>query len=211
MKGWLGIGAVLVFLGVLVFGLSGGLMGEVHPWGALALHYGARNGVAAIVLGARLYDTLLEVLVFALAMVGVRYTLRPLGRWPGPLIPERGVVREMADLLLPVVMVFAVYLAASGHLGPGGGFPAGAIAGTGLLLLALAKGVDRLSRELHEGTLEALKYGAIALLFSLGVGGHLADASGGRLLVLYNLLIGLEVTVGTWVVLHYFAAHRGEL
>ena len=94
MKGWLGIGAVLVFLGVLVFGLSGGLMGEVHPWGALALHYGARNGVAAIVLGARLYDTLLEVLVFALAMVGVRYTLRPLGRWPGPLIPERGVVRE---------------------------------------------------------------------------------------------------------------------
>ena len=77
--------------------------------------------------------------------------------------------------------------------------------------MALAKGVERLSRELHEGTLEALKYGAIALLFSLGVGGHLADASGGRLLVLYNLLIGLEVTVGTWVVLHYFAAHRGEL
>jgi len=211
VKGWLGIGAVLVFLGLLAFGLSGGLLGEVRPWEALALHYGARNGVAAIVLGARLYDTLLEVLVFALAMVGVRYTLRPLGRWPEPVIPERGVVREVADLLLPVVLVFAVYLAASGHLGPGGGFPAGAIAGTGLLLLALAKGVEQLSRELHEGTLETLKYGAIALLFTLGVVGHLMDTSGARLLVLYNLLIGLEVTVGAWVVLHYFAVHRGEL
>ncbi len=212
MRRWLAIAALLAIAAPLVYGLIAlPPRGEPPPWRGLAAAYGAGNGVAAVVLGARLYDTLLEVLVFALAMVGVRYTLRPLGRWREPVIPERGVVREMADILLPVVVVFSVYLAASGHLGPGGGFPAGAIAGSGLLLLAMAKGVERLSRELHEGTLELLKYGAIAALFAIGMTGFALDWRGSGLLVLFNLLIGIEVTIGTWVVLHYFAAHRGEI
>jgi multicomponent Na+:H+ antiporter subunit B len=212
VKRTLAFGALLLLTAVLVPGfLSLGTLAEVRPWKGLAVVYGAKNGVAAVVLGARLYDTLLEVLVFALAMVGVRYTLQPLGRWREPVIPERGVVREMADILLPMVIVFSVYLAASGHLGPGGGFPAGAIAGSGLLLLAMAKGIERLSRELHEGKLEFLEYGAIAALLVLGAAGFLWGLRGSGLLVLFNLLIGIEVTIGTWVVLHYFAAHRGEI
>ncbi|NOX45086.1 MAG: hypothetical protein GXO72_05090 [Caldiserica bacterium] len=212
MKRWSTLVALSAIAAPLVYGLIAiPPRGAAPPWRDLAAAYGAGNGVAAVVLGARLYDTLLEVLVFALAMVGVRYTLHPLGRWREPAIPERGVVREMADVLLPVVVVFSVYLAASGHLGPGGGFPAGAIAGSGLLLLAMAKGVERLSRELHEGTLELLKYGAIAVLLVLGMTGIPLGPRGSGFLVLYNLLIGIEVTIGTWVVLHHFAAHRGEI
>jgi len=212
MKRWLTLAVLVAIAGVLARGLSAlPPRDDAPPWRGLAMAYGAGNGVAAVVLGARLYDTLLEVLVFALAMVGVRYTLKPLGRHREPVVPERGVVREMADILLPVVVVFSLYLAASGHLGPGGGFPAGAIAGSGLLLLAMAKGVERLSRELHEGTLELLKYGAIAAFLVLGIAGFILDLRGSGFLVLFNLLIGVEVTIGTWVVLHYFAAHRGEI
>ncbi len=206
------VGVLALLVGILLVGAFGLFpLGDSPDWEKLARAYGAENGVAAVVLGTRLYDTLLEVMVFALAMVGVRYTLTPLSRWKEPVVPERGVVREMADLLLPVVIVFSLYLAASGHLGPGGGFPAGAIAGSGLLLLAMAKGIERLSRELHEGTLELLEYGAIGGLFVLGVASGLFGVRGSGLLVLFNLLIGIEVTVGTWVVLHYFGSHRGEI
>ncbi|MGY4707179.1 MnhB domain-containing protein [Candidatus Bipolaricaulota sp. J31] len=213
MKRALGVMALVALTGLLLFGLfpSFPLREVEEGWKELARAYGAENGVAAVVLGARLYDTLLEVLVFALAMVGVRYTLKPLERWREPVIPERGVLREMADILLPVVVVFSLYLAASGHLGPGGGFPAGAIAGSGLLLLAMAKGVERLSHELHEGTLELAKYGAIAGLLSVGIAGFILDLRGGGLLILFNILIVIEVTIGTWVVLHHFASHRGEI
>lgn len=212
MRKGFGVTLLAILLGVLLYGgVNLFPLGEAPTWKGLASTYGARNGVAAIVLGARLYDTLLEVLVFALAMVGVRYTLKPLGRWREPVIPERGVIREMADILLPVIIVFSVYLAASGHLGPGGGFPAGAIAGSGLLLLAMAKGIDRLSHELHEGSLELMEYGAIAALWGLGLVGLALGLRGSAFLVLYNILIGVEVTIGTWVVLHYFASHRGEI
>lgn len=212
MKRGFAAALLAAFLGFLLFGLADLFpLSGVRPWAETARAHGAANGVAAIVLGSRLYDTLLEALVFALAMVGVRYTLRPLGRWPRPAVPERGVVREVADILLPVVIVFAAYLAASGHLGPGGGFPAGAIAGSGLLLLAMAKGIERLSRELHEGALELAEYGAIAALIAVGILGLPLGLRGSGLLVLFNFLIGVEVTVGTWVVLHYFGSHRGEI
>ena len=77
--------------------------------------------------------------------------------------------------------------------------------------MAMAKGVERVSRELHEGTLELLEYGAIAALLGFGIAGFILDLRGSGLLVLFNLLIGIEVTIGTWVVLHYFSAHRGEI
>ena len=206
------ISSLGALLAILLWGTLGLFpLGEVRPWREVARAYGAVNGVAAVVLGARLYDTLLEVLVFALAMVGVRYTLRPLGRWREPVVPERGVVREVADILLPLIAVFSVYLAASGHLGPGGGFPAGAIAGSGLLLLALAKGVERLSREIHEASLERAEYGSIAALFVLALWSFALGFRGPVFLAALNLLIGLEVAVGAWVVLHFFASHRGEI
>lgn len=212
MKKVLGIAALLPLLGILILGtLDLFPLGPVRPWRGLAALYGTGNAVAAVVMGSRLYDTLLEVLVFALAMAGVRSTFKPLGKWRDTVVPERGIVREVADILFPLILVFSVYLAASGHLGPGGGFPAGAIAGSGLLLLAMAKGLERLGRELHEESLEILEYGTTFLLFVLGLLSFFIGPCRGLGLVLFNLLIGIEVTVGTWVVLHYFGSHRGEI
>ena len=168
--------------------------------------------MAAVVLGARLWDTLIEVLVFAMAMVGVRIALRPLGKaQEPPPVPESHLLSQAADLMIAPIAVFALYLAASGHLGPGGGFPAGAILGSGLLLLALAQGTERLARNIHERGLERLEYGVVALLIFGGMGVALAGSPGSPWFIAANLLIGLEVAIGAWVVLHRFVAHRGEL
>lgn len=205
--------SLLGLMGLLALGVSGVFPRPPLPDPApVAAAWGAENVVAAIVLGVRLWDTLFEILVYAMTIVGVKLGLRLL-RWEGavPAVAETPLLRRSADLLLGPVVVFALYVAVSGHLGPGGGFPAGAILGTALLLLALAKGVERLSAEIHEPTLEWAEYGAI--LAVLGAAGALLvlGRRGSGYLIAANLLITLEVAIGAWVVLHRFASSRGEV
>jgi len=209
--------AALTVLGLLVLlglGASGLFPRPELPLPEhVAAAWGARNLVATIVLGARLWDTLFEILIYAMAIVGVKLGLRPV-RWEGagPPVAETPLLRRAADLLLGPVIVFALYVATSGHLGPGGGFPAGALLGTGLLLLlALAKGVERLSAEVHEPTLEWVKYGAIVAILALTGVVLVLGKKGSPYLIAANLLITVEVAIGAWVILHRFAKSRGEL
>ncbi len=211
---WAAAVAVLAVMGLLALATLGLFpRGPIPEWEGPTLAYGARNAVAAIVLGSRLWDTLMEVLVYAMAMLGVRMGMRTLPELASsrPQVAETPLLLKAADILIGVVLVFSLYLAASGHLGPGGGFPAGAILGSGLLLLALAKGADRLAEELYEPTLEGLEYGAVAVLVALGAATLLLGVRGQIPLVAANLFIGLEVAIGAWVVLHRFVSHRGEI
>ncbi|MBC7317837.1 hypothetical protein H5T57_01085 [Candidatus Bipolaricaulota bacterium] len=209
---------------LLVCGLAGllGLLGAglVGIWprpefpdpDPVAKAWGVANAVAAVVLGVRLWDTIFEVLVYVVAMVGVRFFLLGM-RWQGELPPvaETPLLRRSADLLLGPILVFALYLAASGHLGPGGGFPAGAILGSALLLLALAKGVERLSAELYEPRLERLEYVAVVFLLFLGAVVLVLGVRTAAAFVVANLLVAVEVAIGAWAVLHRFASARGEV
>lgn len=177
----------------------------------IAIAWDVENVVAAIVLGVRLWDTLFEVLVYALAMVGVRFFLGAL-RWRREApVAETPLLRRSADLLFGPTTVFSLYVAASGHIGPGGGFPAGVILGSGLLLLALAKGVERLSAELYEPKLEGLEYVAVFAALILGAVVLILGVRSAAAFVAANLVIALEVAIGAWVVLHRFALARGEV
>ncbi len=205
--------SLLVLMGLLALGVSGVFpRPALPPMDEVAAEWGAKNVVAAIVLGVRLWDTLFEILVYAMTMVGVKLGLRLL-RWEHaiPPIRETPLLRRSADLLLGPIVVFALYVAVSGHLGPGGGFPAGAILGTALLLLALAKGVERLSAEIHEPSLEWAEYGAIVAILAVAGGLLLVGRRGSGYLIAANVLIALEVGIGAWVVLHRFASSRGEV
>ena len=180
---------------------------------AVAGHYGIRNAVAAVVLGSRLWDTLMEILVFVVAMVGVRFGLAPLPRAEvGSSLADTHLLKEMFLLLFFPIAILAIYLAASGHLGPGGGFAAGAILGSGLLLLGLAIGVERVAgRLLRETYLERLEHSVVAVVLASGLAMALSGISTAWWFVAANLIIALEVAIGAWVVLHRFSAHRGEL
>ena len=52
------------------------------------------------------------------------------------------VLKVAAKLILPFILLFALYVQFHGDFGPGGGFQAGVIFGAGIILYALVFGVD---------------------------------------------------------------------
>ncbi len=227
--------ALLVLALVLVLGACALFLLTFFPkadWDSPYLVRGAEetkaaNLVSGVYLNYRLYDTLFEVLIFAVAVIGVRYYL--VGREEGesaPSIPESQVVRTSADLLFSPLLLIGVYLVLFGHLSPGGGFAGGVVGGSGLLLCAIGLGGEVIARRFHEQALERAEWvilGVFLLLllipsfFGIAPGTDLlpkgeigAMASGGTIPI-YNVLIGIKVFIGTWVIIYYFTRHRGEV
>lgn len=196
-------------------------------WIGVARQTGAVNVVSAIYLDARLFDTLLEVLVFAVAVLGVRFYLTARGR-PEPVesIPESNIVRVAADILLPLILLVGIYVTVHGHISPGGGFSGGVIGGSGLLLAAIALGTGTVAARLGHRLLDRLEWGALlgillvaavpillardplSNLLPAGTPGRIG--SGGSIL-LYNTLIGVKVFIGSWVIVRHFVDHRGDI
>ncbi|MBX6323076.1 MAG: cation:proton antiporter, partial [Rhodospirillaceae bacterium] len=59
------------------------------------------------------------------------------------------VLRIVAKLLTPLILLFALYVQFHGDLGPGGGFQAGVIFAVGFILYGLIFGVDEARRFLR--------------------------------------------------------------
>ncbi|MCI2425338.1 hypothetical protein LM597_02710 [Candidatus Acetothermia bacterium] len=224
----------LVFLLVVLFSFS--FIGKRPGAGEEFIRQGvedtgAVNIVAAIYLNYRLFDTIFEILVFALAVIGVRFHLHAVkGKRPAlketPFLSESNVVRVAGDLLAPVVALISLFLIVTGHLTPGGGFSGGALLGTGILLLAVARGGEQVGRSLNDNVVDRLEQiffvGIIALsllppLFGrpllanflpLGEPGHLLSSGW---IPLYNLLIGGKVFIGIWAMIYCFIRHRGDV
>lgn len=52
------------------------------------------------------------------------------------------ILRVAAKILIPFIVLFGLYVQFHGDFGPGGGFQAGCIVGTGFILYALVLGVE---------------------------------------------------------------------
>ncbi|MBA1445237.1 MAG: sodium:proton antiporter [Chromatiales bacterium] len=95
---------------------------------------GARNPVTAVLLNFRGYDTLLEMGVLLLALLGV---------WSLSSAPEQSeaspgpVLDMLSRLLVPLLILVAGYLLWVGARAPGGAFQAGAVLGAAGVLLLL--------------------------------------------------------------------------
>ena len=59
-------------------------------------------------------------------------------------VREKIVLRVVAKVLIPFILLFALYVQFHGDFGPGGGFQAGAIFGAGFILYAMIFGADPL-------------------------------------------------------------------
>jgi multisubunit Na+/H+ antiporter MnhB subunit len=96
---------------------------------------GVSNPVTAVLLNFRGYDTLLELIVLLLALLGVR----SLGGTAIGLEPAPGPVLDtLTRLLVPVLILVAAYLLWVGAHAPGGAFQAGSVLGAAGVLLLLA-------------------------------------------------------------------------
>ncbi len=78
------------------------------------------------------------------------------------------VLRVVAKMLIPPILLFALYVQFHGDFGPGGGFQAGVIFAAAFILYALVFGLETARRVVPEGLLRAVM--AVGLLIYAGVG-----------------------------------------
>jgi multicomponent Na+:H+ antiporter subunit B len=78
------------------------------------------------------------------------------------------VLRVVAKALIPVILVFALYVQFHGDYGPGGGFQAGVIFSAGFILYGLVFGLDALHRVVPVRAL--LNFAALGVLLYAGTG-----------------------------------------
>jgi energy-converting hydrogenase B subunit I len=143
------------------------------------------------------------------------------------------VVRTITRILLPISLVFGGYVVMHGHLTPGGGFQGGAVAASGLALVVVAFGAERLAGK--KGLFSALEsFGGVAFaalgFLSLGVtffanvlagsgklfghpvpyGPNPGDLNTAGTLPLMNWAVGFKVLAGLSAVVLLFALFGGE-
>ena len=63
------------------------------------------------------------------------------------------IVRTVAALIFPFILIFSFYVIMHGHLTPGGGFQGGAIGASAIVMLIVAYGAMRTEKQVSEGTL----------------------------------------------------------
>ncbi len=119
---------------------------------------GGSNVVNVILVDFRGYDTYGEITVLGIAAIGVLALMegmtarRPLAdaagrRWT--FVDPPLMLRVAASVVLPVALVFSVYIFMRGHNLPGGGFIAGLITSVALVLQFMALGQARAEALLH--------------------------------------------------------------
>ena len=97
---------------------------------------------------------------------------------------EQSILRIVAKLLIPYILLFALYVQFHGDYGPGGGFQAGVIFAAGVILYGLVFGLNAARRVAPPLTMETLA--ALGVLIYAGTG-VVAMLNGGTFLD-YNAL-----------------------
>lgn len=121
---------------------------------------GAVNIVAGMILDYRAFDTLGESHVLFTATITVLILLRlnKTEKDEAELSDRRfepkndAILQLVATFLVPIIIIFGIYIILNGHLGPGGGFSGGAVIGAGLVLYLNAFGFKKTERFFTEKT-----------------------------------------------------------
>ena len=127
------------------------------------------------------------------------------------------VLRVVAKLLIPVILLFALYVQFHGDYSPGGGFQAGVIFAAGIILYALIAGLDDTMEAIPPGVLKILSASGVLLFAGVGVdtlllGGEFLDydllaakPTAGQHLGIFLVELGVGITVASTMLLLYYA------
>lgn len=127
---------------------------------------GAINFVAGMILDYRAFDTFGESNVLFAATICVMIMLRTDRKkkdegTPSEEIDDRHyepkndlILQRCSMVLIPVIMVFGIYIMLNGHLSPGGGFSGGAILGAGLILFLNAYGFKKTEKFMNASSVK---------------------------------------------------------
>ncbi len=186
----LGIGVSVLLGAALVYGtLDMPRIGDpeapvqTHP---IAKHYieisptetHIPNMVTPLLASYRGFDTFGETAVVFTAGIGVLALIGRRRRRDGtPVESSEGtdamgdkhrVLRVVGKQIIPAILLYACYIQAHGDFGPGGGFQAGVVFASGLMLYMLLVGIDEAEKVIKPKALERLI--ALGLLIYGGTG-----------------------------------------
>lgn len=181
---------------------------------------GAVNIVCGMILNYRAFDTFGETCVLFVASCCVLFLLRvDKGDDPHSAAVEEVndrhyepkndiILQKVSNFLVPMIIMFGIYVVLNGHLSPGGGFSGGAIIASGAILYLTAYGFQKTQRFLNEEVVDILKAGALIIycfsmtyflytganqiqsIFGPGTPGNILSAG---LIVFLNIFVGTEV------------------
>ena len=236
--------AIAVFMGVLlVFGTLdmpwyGDPSAPVHQH--IAPRYlnqsgteiGIPNVVTSVLASYRGYDTLGEVVVIFTAGISVFILLandhqdkreRPASKGYRELV-ENSIFKVILIRIIPLVLLFALYVQFHGDYGPGGGFQAGVIFGAGLITFGLLTNSEKMQRVISEKSVlrgmatGVLIYGltGVAALFAggefLNYSVLAASPTAGQHIGILLIELGVGLTVACTMIALFisFSRSRGD-
>ncbi|MCP5372741.1 MAG: Na(+)/H(+) antiporter subunit B [Hyphomicrobiales bacterium] len=193
---------------------------------------GPPNVVTSVLASYRGFDTLGEVTVIFTAAVGVialigrirrrrslNHDARLNERWADTM-SSKPVLRVLTKLIIPLIMLFALYVQFHGDYGPGGGFQAGVIFASALILYGLIFGIDTARRAVPEWmtrlglALGVLMYAGTGVA-GLVMGGNFLNYSvlahdhlHGQHWGIFTIELGVGITVAAAMVTIFFTFAR---
>ena len=81
------------------------------------------------------------------------------------------ILRIVAKLLIPFILLFALYVQFHGDFGPGGGFQAGVIGAAAIVFYALIYGLDNARKVVPDRLVETMVASGVLLYALVGVAG----------------------------------------
>lgn len=133
------------------------------------------------------------------------------------------VLRVIAKLLIPFVLLFALYVQFHGDFGPGGGFQAGVIIAAAIIFYALIYGVETARKAMPDWLVETMLASGVLIyagvgLMGLVLGGNYLDYFVldrdpvlGQHRGIFWVEVGVAVTVsGVMLKIFYMFASRGK-
>ncbi|MDD6327764.1 MAG: MnhB domain-containing protein [Eubacteriales bacterium] len=177
---------------------------------------GAVNIVTGMILDYRAFDTLGESHVLFIATCTVLILLRKDKKKREDEEDDRlhepkndVILQTAARFLVPLIIIFGVYIILCGHLGPGGGFSGGAVIGAGLIMYLNAFGFEKTEKFFRASTYKWMSFGALACyslaktysfytganhiksVIPLGIPGNILSSG---LILLLNICVGIVVS-----------------
>jgi len=139
------------------------------------------------------------------------------------MMHRESIPRVVVKLLLPFILLFALYVQFHGELGPGGGFQAGVIVAAAVILYGLIFGLAEVKRIVPPRLVETLVplgvfvYGGVGVLGLLNGGNYLDyfvldhDPVHGQERGIFWVEAGVLITVfSTMTAIYYAFAGRGR-
>ncbi len=134
---------------------------------------------------------------------------------------DNPVLRIVAKIIIPMILIFGLYVQFHGDFGPGGGFQAGVIFATGFILYGLVFGTDALRSAIPAHILRIVIAGGLLLYVGVGVATLLMGSdflaynvlgstpSDGQHLGIFLVELGVGVTVSA-VMITVFLGFAGR-